>query len=284
MQDKTIDIQEIIKVETLPKIFYQLEEIGKQVDLALNGIEDLQCTEENKKEVKKRKQEITAFKNMMEDRRKEIKRQVMEKYEEFNDKYELEVKGKLENAENILNTKVKTIENQQLEEKTSELREFAQEYFESNDIHNLVAFEDIKLNITLSASVKSLKEQVVAFVERIVNDLNLIALEEYKEEILVEYKSNLDFTKSKLSVITRHKQIEELQKRNQELEQQKIEEQKRIEEIERTIEEITEPVPIEEEIEETLDEVITVQFTVKGTKTKIKELKDKIIELGLEWE
>ena len=92
-----MDIQELIKVESLPKIFYQLEEIGKVVDNALVGIEDMVCDEDNKKEVKKRKQEITAFKNMMEDRRKQIKTQVMAKYEEFNKKYEEEFKSKLVN-------------------------------------------------------------------------------------------------------------------------------------------------------------------------------------------
>ena len=108
--NEKININEIISVQQLPKIYYELEKIGKVVDNALVGINDMVCDEDNKKEVKKRKQEITAFKNLMESKRKEIKNQVMEKYNEFNKKYEEEVKVKLENAENILTEKYTAIE------------------------------------------------------------------------------------------------------------------------------------------------------------------------------
>lgn len=265
-----LDINEIIKVETLPKIFYQLEEIGKRVDIALNGIEDMVCDEENKKEVKKRKQEITSFKNMMEDRRIQIKKQIMEKYNEFNDKYESEIKTKLVDAENILNEKVSTIENQQKLNKENELRAFAEQWFISKGIENIVKFEDIKLNITLTASIKSLKEQVVDFVDRIFNDIKLIELEEYKDEIMFEYKQTLDFADSKFIVITRHKLIEEERQKREAIREQ-------MDSLEKTIEKVDEiiaPQEIEVTTVQDTEEIYTVSFTVKATKSKLKELKE----------
>ena len=95
MQEQKLNINEVIKVESLPKIFYQLEQIGKVVNESLKGIDKMECNEENKAEVKRRKQEITNFKNVMEERRKEIKNQIMSKYNEFNAKYEEEIKDKL---------------------------------------------------------------------------------------------------------------------------------------------------------------------------------------------
>lgn len=277
MEEKIYDIQELIKVESLPKIFYQLEVIGKEVDKALEGIDQMVCNEDNKKEVKKRKQEITAFKNLMENRRKEIKNQVMAKYNEFNEKYEEEVKSKLVNAENILTVKYTAIEIQQKLEKEKELRTFADNHITANNLQEIIKFEDIGLNITLTASIKSLKEQVVAFVEKVVNDLALIELEEHKEEILLEYKETLNFANAKIKVANRHRQLEEIKMQQLAVEQQKQEEQMTIDTVMKIVEEDVEvevPKPIYEE-----EEILEVSFTVRGTKEQLIELK-KFLQNG----
>ena len=280
MEEQTIDINELIKLESLPKIFYQLEEIGKRVDLALQGIENMPCDEENKQEVKKRKQEITKFKNMMEDRRKQIKNQVLEKYNEFNEKYELEIKSKLVNAENVLNERISTIETQQKIEKENELREFVKQHCEKNNIN--IEFDRIGLNITLSSSVKSLKEQALNFIERVATDLKLIELEEYRDEILLEYNSTLDFVKSKTMVIERHKQLEKIKKQEEENKLKQQEEEKIVE----TVNEIIAPVELENKQEEEIEfeEMLKVSFTVWGYKEDIKKIKNLIMELGLKYE
>lgn len=271
--EKKLDINELIKVESLPKIFYQLELIGKQIDKALDGVDEMECNEDNNKEVKKRKQEITAFKNMMEDKRKEIKKQVMAKYDEFNEKYTDEVLTKLVKAETTLNEKVTVIENQQKQDKRENIELFANEHFKFNNIEDIVCFDDMNLNITLTASEKSLKEQVLQFCERIVNDLKLIELEEYKDEILVEYKKNLDFTKSKLEVCTRYKMLEEVKQRNE----QQVAKKEQEEQVVAVVEEVVAPKVVDDE------DVITCSFTVTGTKSQIKQIKNLILELGVEY-
>ena len=285
-ENKVMDIQELIKVESLPKIFYQLEEIGKVVDNALVGIEDMVCDEDNKKEVKKRKQEITAFKNMMEDRRKQIKSQVMAKYDEFNKKYEEEVKSKLVNAESVLTEKYTAIETQQKLDKENELREFVAQHCKDKKIH--IDFERIGLNITLSASIKSLKEQALNAIEKVASDLKLIELEEYKDEILLEYNKSFDFVSAKMTVIDRHKQLEEIKAKQEELEKAKQEEQKIIENVEAVIEEdeeeIIAPVEIETTTLENEEETYIIQFTVRGTKSKLKELKEFLQNGGYDYD
>ena len=285
-ENKVMDIQELIKVESLPKIFYQLEEIGKVVDNALIGIEDMVCDEDNKKEVKKRKQEITAFKNMMEDRRKQIKSQVMAKYDEFNKKYEEEVKSKLVNAESVLTEKYTAIESQQKLDKENELREFVAQHCKDKKIH--IDFERIGLNITLSASIKSLKEQALNAIEKVASDLKLIELEEYKDEILLEYNKSFDFVSAKMTVIDRHKQLEEIKAKQEELEKAKQEEQKIIENVEAVIEEdeeeIIAPVEIETTTLEDEEETYIIQFTVRGTKSKLKELKEFLQNGGYDYD
>lgn len=273
MKEK-LDINELIKVEQLPKIFSQLEIIGEAIDKKLVGIDDLKCTEENKQEVKNRRTEINNMKKIMEDKRKEIKNAIMEKYDIFNEKYEKEVKTKLENASNILKEKIDFIEVQQKETKKEVIEEFADEYIKSKNLGDLVTFEQLNINITLSASEKSLKDEVLRKLEKIETDLKLIQLEEnYSDEILIEYKKTFDLTKSKLEVVNRHKQLEKLQQEKAEI-QLKIDEEDNIVE---SIDEIVVPKEIDEEL-------ITVSFTITDTKDRIKEIKEFLIKGGYDYE
>ena len=222
---KEIDINEIMKVEQLPIVFEQLEKIGALIDESTKDLDKLECTEENKQEVKKRRTEINNTLKVLEDRRKEIKNSLLEPYNTFNEKYEKECKDKLFKASELLFEKIGYIEDQQRLEKENELREFANQHIKANNLEKYIKFEDIGLNITLSASMKSLKEQVLDFINKIVSDLKLIEMEEYKDEISIEYIQTLDFVSAKAKVVERHKQLELLKQQQEEkLEQEKQEE------------------------------------------------------------
>lgn len=274
MKENKIDINELIKVEQLPKIFSQLEIIGEAIDEKLEGIDDLKCTAKNKKEVKSKRTEINNMKKVMEDKRIEIKNAIMEKYDIFNEKYEKEVKTKLENASNILTDKINEIEDGQKQEKRETIEEFANNYIIDKNLEGLVTFEQLNINITLTASEKSLKDEVLRKLEKIETDLKLIKLEEnYSDEILIEYKKTFDLTKSKLEVINRHKQLEKLQQEKLEV-QLKIDEESNVVE---SIDEIVAPKEIDEEL-------ITVSFTITDTKDRIKEIKEFLIKGGYDYE
>lgn len=274
MNQENIDINDIVKIEQMPIIFAQLENIGKLIDERTKDLDTLECTEENKQEVKKRRTEINNTLKVLEDKRKEIKTKLLEPYNVFEEKYENECKTKLQSASELLKGKIDTIESQQLLEKENELREFVNQHCEANKIH--LDFERIGLNITLSASVKSLKEQALEFINKVVSELKLIDMEEYRDEILYEYNQTLNFVDSKTKVVERHKQLELLKQQQEE----KLEQEKQEEEIIGKVEEIIE-VP-KEIIED--DEVITVQFTITDTKEKILKLRDYLKENEINYE
>lgn len=280
MEEK-LNINEIIKIEELPKIFYELELVGKFIDEELVKVRDLQATEENKQEVKKIRTGINNTLKEFENKRKEIKTKVLEPYNQFNEKYELEIKSKLENASEELNMKIGEIESKQLYEKETEIKDFIKEHIVANHLKNILLVDNViqlgGLKINLSNSVKSLKEQALTFINKVNTDLDLIALEnEFKNEIILEYKNNgFDLTKAKLNVIVRHKQLEEMQETNEKIEEIKEKEQV----IEEIVEEITTPQEIIED-----DEILTIDFTVKGTKEQLLKIKNFIIELGVEYE
>ena len=272
--EEKIDVNEIVKIEQMPKVFSQLEKIGEIIKKKTSDLDKLECTEANKQEVKSRRTEINNTLALLEAKKKEIKNKLLEPYNVFEAKYNEECKEKLQNASSILTEKINAIEVQQKLEKEQELREFADEYFSHYMIKDVVKFEDIGLNITLSASIKSLKEQTKAFCERISNDLKLIDLEEYKDEIVIEYLKNLDFAKSKMLVIERHRQLEEIKKREEELKTQQEQEQEVVEKVEEVVEEIKPPVEIIDVEAQEVEEIFTATFTVKTTKAKLKALKN----------
>jgi hypothetical protein len=283
INEEKIDVNEIVKIEQMPKVFSQLEKIGEIIKKKTSDLDKLECTEANKQEVKSRRTEINNTLALLEAKKKEIKNKLLEPYNVFEAKYNEECKEKLQNASSILTEKINAIEIQQKLEKEQELREFADEYFNHYMIKDVVKFEDIGLNITLSASIKSLKEQTKAFCERISNDLKLIDLEEYKDEIVIEYLKNLDFAKSKMIVIERHRQLEEIKKREEELKAQQEQEQEVVEKVEEVVEEIKPPVEIIDVEAQEVEEIFTATFTVKTTKAKLKALKNFMESEGIEY-
>ena len=256
-----LNVNELIKVETLPKLYYQLEEIGKTIDKGLEGLEDIECTEENKQEVKKKRTDINNLNKIMEDKRKEIKKAILKDYEEFNQKYENEVKNKLTYANEFLTNKINEIESIQKQQKEEELREFAKEHIMNNHLEDIISFEDIGINITLSASLTSLKTEIYNFCVKTKADMDLIEMEEFKDEILLEYKNTHDFVSSKKIVLERHRKLEEINKQQKEVQLVIGKEG----EIEEEVDEIVAPVEVEEKIK--------VQFTIEATKEQIKKLK-----------
>ena len=281
--EEKIDVNEIVKIEQMPKVFSQLEKIGEIIKKKTSDLDKLECTEANKQEVKSRRTEINNTLALLEAKKKEIKNKLLEPYNVFEEKYNNECKEKLQNASSILTEKINAKEIQQKLEKEQELREFADEYFSHYMIKDAVKFQDIGLNITLSASIKSLKEQTKAFCERISNDLKLIDLEEYKDEIVIEYLKNLDFAKSKMIVIERHRQLEEIKKREEELKTQQEQEQEVVEKVEEVVEEIKPPVEIIDVEAQEVEEIFTATFTVKTTKAKLKALKNFMESEGIEY-
>ena len=275
MQNK-IDVNEIVKIEQMPKVFSQLEMIGQFIDEKIKDIDILDCTEENKQEVKQRRTEINNILKELDDRRKFIKNKILEPYEMFNDKYEQECKTKLITASEILKTKIESIEDQQKVAKKVELYDFAMEYIAANDLGNFIKFEDIGLNITLSASIKSLKEQIIAFCEKVKQDIELIRLEEYSGEILYSYMNTHNFAQSKMEVIERHKALDELAKKKTEEDALKEEQQKVVEKVEEVL------VAPKEIIED--DEIISVTFTINDTKENIVKVREFMKKEGIKYE
>lgn len=267
--------KELIVIEQLPIIKATLENLSTEIKEKVDRANSLIVNEDTVKEVKQVRADLNKEFNELELQRKAVKQAIMSKYDEFEEIYKENVSNLYKNADIELKSKIDNVENELKKEKQEEIELFAKEYFKANNIEDVVNFEDINLNITLSSSMKSLKEKTLEFVNKVVNDLKLIELEEYKDEILVEYKKNKDFTQSKLDVVTRHKMLEEIQKKQQEIQSQINDDAKVVEKVEQ----ITTPKEIIEE-----EDLITVTFTITDTKEKIIKVREFMKEEGIKYE
>lgn len=272
MEEKQLN--DIIRLEQLPIITSQLDLISKDIEKRVTKALKLECNEDTVKEIKQVRADFNKEFKVLEDKRKQVKSAIMEKYDTFEEIYKDKISNIYKNADEELKDKIDSVENELKEEKTNELKEFVEEHCKANNVH--IDFDRIGLNITLSASMKSLKEQAKEFIEKVANDLKLIEMEsQYKDEILLEYQNDYDYVNAKTRVLEKQKQLKEIQAQREQRENIEQQEQQVVDKVEETIE-ITTPVEIDEEIN-------TYQFEVKATKTQIKKLIDYMKELGIEY-
>ena len=276
-----IDIESIVSIKQMPQIFYALEEVGKELEIELKKIDGMPCNEDTKREVKKIRSNVNKTLENFESKRIQIKEKLLEPYNLFNEKYQEEIKDKLENASIQLTNKINDIEQEQIANKTLELIDFINEHIESRHLETILNSSHVidlaPLKINLSNSLKSLKEKALDFIERVANEVALIKLEEkYSEEILHDYMQNdFDYASSKLFVLNRHKEIEQIKNNNQSVENV-IERENKIVEV---IDEVMTPIEVIED-----DEILQCTFTIKTTKEKIVLLKKFMKENGIEVE
>lgn len=273
--EENININDLVVVKQLPEIFSQLDVASEIITSMTNGISSIECTEENKQAVKKNLQQLRAMKTQFENKRKEIKKEINRPYEEFENYYNQKIKVLLDNGIDTLDMKVKDIEVSQINEKRDELIEFLDQYREFYHIENIVTdIEQVPIKINLSNSLKSLKEEILKFCKKVNDDMMCIASEEFREDILLEYQNNgFDFVKARLTIINRNKEKEALKKKLEQVEQVVKEEEKVVEQVE----EIIKPVEVVEE------EELEITFTVKATRTKLRELKEFMKEKEIEY-
>jgi hypothetical protein len=266
---------ELIVLEQLPIIKVKLEQVSTQIKEKVDNATSLIVNEDTVKEVKKVRADLNKEFSELEGQRKQVKSAIMSKYDEFEEIYKEKVANLYKDADLQLKEKIDNVENELKSEKEEELIDFFEEHQKANHLENLIEFSDIGLNITISASMKSLKDQIKTFCEKVANDIKAMKTDEYQDEIWLEYKNvGFDYAKAKTNVVERHKKQEEFKqqiaKNGEEIKQDEI--------IVHNIETmVSAPVEVVEEKKD------WYEFSVLMTQTQAKELKqwlkDKNIEM-----
>ena len=278
---------ELIRVVQLPEIEEHLQSIKVAVTQKVNDALSLICTEDTVKSVKAVRADLNKDLKDFEERRKAVKKAIMSPYEQFEAVYKECISDTYKRADIELKAKIDSVENELKEAKRTEVEAYFEECSKSVGV-DFVRLSDLNLNITLSASVKSLKRQVKEYFDKVIQDLALIATLEHTTEILVEYRKTLDVSDAVLTVQERHKAIAEQEKRNAEASIIAEKQAETVEKVEKAVREsVTEEISapeVEEAPPEGNEPIYEATFRVTGTLAQLKALKKFLNDGGYQYE
>ena len=190
--------ENLIIVQQLPVIVYErLESVGQEIDkrIAALDLDKQLVTEDTKKAVKDTRAMLNKELKDFEEQRKRIKEQVTTPYMAFEKAYNSFIKEKYEKADSILKVKIDEFDRRLKADKEARIRAYFTELCQANNI-DFLHFERLCLNIRLNDSDKSLKDLVNTNIDNVVKSLEFIESltdpDEYKAEILADYKQTLD--------------------------------------------------------------------------------------------
>lgn len=267
---------ELIIVRQLPIIEDQLRTVRDTIQARVDAVLAMECTEETYKEVKKARSELNAQYRDLEQRRKEVKAQVEAPYKKFEEVYKAYAGDLFVEADRTLAQKISTVESGLKQKKADKVRVYFEEYRESLGIPaDLAPFERAGIAVTMSASEKSLKTQAKTFLDRINGDLELIATQEHKDEILVEYRKTLNASQAVTAVTNRHAAIERQRKMREEM--AAIAEQKKASEnaVQKVVE-TTQPIKAQAEPQAAVMPPVVVERTEAAEPVKMYETAFKV--------
>lgn len=285
---------QLIVVKQIPIIIEKLESVKSEIEHKVNVACSMVCTDENYKEIKKIRSALNKELAEFESQRKAVKSEVMTPYEHFESVYKECISTPYKKADSALKSKIEAIEQGLKQEKHDKSKAYFNEYAQTLGI-DFVKYEQVGLSITMTVTLKKLRETIKAFLDKVMDDIKLIAVQEHKDEILYEYKQTLNVSAAITSVTERYKAIEAERARAEaektEREKAELNEQATLNEYEPFEANVAvEVAPPEEKthINQTDEKVFSLTFTVYGTKTQLKDfaiaVKKLINERGLRYE
>jgi hypothetical protein len=272
--------KELIVVKQLPIIEEQLKSLSNEIDDKINKALSLKVSEDSVKEIKKMRAELNNDFKELENQRKIVKEKVLAPYKQFEEIYNTYVGEKFKGADKELKSKIDGIENDLKHQKELEVHSYFVEYAQSLQLEWLNEeqkyYTMANINVTLSASMKSLKESAKNFIDKIDSDLKLIDTQEHKEEIIIEYKKELNVSKATTEVNNRYKQLEIIKQQEEKKKEIKQQEEQKSEEIKELI--VEPPKEIKQE------KIYELNFKVYGTKEQLVLLKQFLENGGYRYE
>ena len=278
VNDAEPDSTDLIQVAQIPVIIENLKLVKSEIEKKVNTACEMICTDENYKEIKKLRSSLNKEFAEFETRRKAVKSEIITPYEAFETVYKDCVTNPYKKADSALKGKINATEQELKRIKYEKSMSYFEEYKKSLGI-DFVTYEQVNLNITMSVSLKKLKETIKTFLDKVMDDLKLIATQEHKDEILYEYKRSLTVgVFLGLSEAEREKAEQAVSNTLHEYEPF----------VANVPEEVAPPVEEISEQPQQDEKVLSLSFKVYGTKSQLKDfaltVKQLINERGLRYE
>ncbi len=202
--------KDIIVIGQLPVIEERLIRLSEHIKQRTSVAETCECTEDNYKDVKKLRAEFNKEHKSLKEQYTEIMDRVLAPIKTVDKRFAICAQV-YKDADEKLKSKISTIETGIKDAKKAEVIEYFNEAAKAVNI-DFLSFEDLGITVSMSASLKSLKDKTLITLNKIAEDLKMIDTQDFKDEILVEYKSHLNVSKAITDVCERHKRIEDEKK------------------------------------------------------------------------
>lgn len=289
--------EQLITLKQPPIIIYErIKAVGQQIEAKISelNLDNQLVTEDTLKSAKNTRTMLHKELDDFETQRKYIKEQVNAPYEAFEKAYKEHIKVHYDKADSTLKSKIDEVQNRLLDDKRGRIKDYFTELCQQQDIDFLI-FERLPLNITITKSDKSLKEEVTGFVGEVSKSLQLIESlnepNEFKAEMLTEYKQTLDITRAIQNAQYRRQQREaelaRIKAQRVAAEQARLAAEARakaqapLQAPAQVINEAQPAVPIQPEpvqeatqaAQEDENEVVQSTFTVTGTRAQLRALR-----------
>ena len=276
--------EQLIVLKQLPVIEEHLQTLSAQVDQRVDAALSMVVDETTYKSVKATRAELNKEFQELEERRKAVKSSIMEPYDKFNSVYEQFAATKYRRADAVLKERISAVEDGLKAQKAEKLRNYYGECCVALNIPG-IPFEQVGLNITMSASEKSLRDEIDRFLQGVSDGLQMIQNREDRDEVLVEFWRSLSASQAVNTVEERHRRMAEEKARADARAEEQKKEQERVRQVEektRTAVQAAEPAAPAPASEK--EQVLCVQFKVTGTLAQLKALKKFLIDGGYHYE
>ena len=277
---------QLIIVKQLPEIEENLKLVSNEIQQKVEQAKQLVCNEETRQVIKKIRADLNKELAEFEAQRKNVKEKILVPYNNFEKVYKECISDKYSEADRELKKKIEEVENNLKKEKEADLKAYFEEYKKYKNI-TFIDFERANIKVGLADSKTGLHKQAKDFIDKIYSDINLIDTQEHREEIMIEYKQSLNVSNAITTVKNRYDEIEKEKKRQLEEEQKKadfkIKEQE--ESTRQALNNFSQSdIVLDTPKVEENEEILTLKFTVRATKSKLKALKQYLIDGGYDYE
>lgn len=210
----------------LKEIDWNYEELKTEIQKKANDYMNLVYTADQIKDARKDRAKLNKFVTALEDKRKEIKKQVMQPYTSF-EKQEKELIGIVNQAVVNIDTQIRGYDEAIRQEKLEKVKEIYAKTI--GGLADIVTFDKIFKEswLNVSTTLKSITNEITEIRDKIDNDLVVINADTspYAYEMKEEYLKNFDLT----AAVNKKQQLEETAKKKAlfEEQQRQQEEQKK---------------------------------------------------------
>lgn len=193
----------------LTEIEWNFEELKAEIAKKVEPYTTLVLTEDQIKDGKKDVANLRKLIRALEDKRKDIKNQILIPYDKFEAK-EKELVDVVQTAVDNINSQLKEAEKKRQDEKLEKVRKIYEECI--NDLKQVIPFEKAFKESYLNAgtSFKKIREEMSALYEKVETELRIINgdMSPYVANMKQEYLKNLDLSKA----MAKKNELEEAEK------------------------------------------------------------------------